>query len=191
MNKHAPTEAGTIVPVRIFHYELKKKDIHDDTRKAELHALFFSPNLWKLAKAFWQHAGTGISSRYAEMILGYLSNNYELIKISEPCSSILVSRIYLFSLVILTTQITIFRMTTLERLMKNLSLDEGFQIWSTVVTGDLQIIEKMVFPTGKRNSLDWTEHLENLSLKRMYIYTLPECPPYGTPTRCLLGSDQE
>jgi cystathionine gamma-synthase len=35
----------------------------------ELHVVFFPQNSWKIAKSFWQHAGMGVSSRYAETCL--------------------------------------------------------------------------------------------------------------------------
>jgi cystathionine gamma-synthase len=41
----------------------------------QLHAVIFPPAGWKLAKSCWQHAGMGISSRYAEACLSLLSRD--------------------------------------------------------------------------------------------------------------------
>ncbi|KDQ51407.1 hypothetical protein JAAARDRAFT_534542 [Jaapia argillacea MUCL 33604] len=38
----------------------------------ELHLVIFPVGEWKIAKQFWQHAGMGISSRYADVCLGIL-----------------------------------------------------------------------------------------------------------------------
>lgn len=46
--------------VKVVHFNLEGKGGIDT-----LHALFFSPPLWKIAKLFWQNTGMGISSRYA------------------------------------------------------------------------------------------------------------------------------
>jgi cystathionine gamma-synthase len=39
----------------------------------ELHVVLFPSNYFHIAKQFWQHAGTGISSRLAEQCLSFLS----------------------------------------------------------------------------------------------------------------------
>jgi cystathionine gamma-synthase len=40
----------------------------------ELHVVFFPSQAWKVAKSFWQHAGMGVSSRYAEAYLSRVQN---------------------------------------------------------------------------------------------------------------------
>jgi hypothetical protein len=40
----------------------------------ELHVIFFPSQAWKVAKSFWQHAGMGVSSRYAEAYLSRVQN---------------------------------------------------------------------------------------------------------------------
>jgi len=45
------------------------KVIQDSENHLAIHVAFFPPELWKLAKSFWQHTGMGISSRYAEACL--------------------------------------------------------------------------------------------------------------------------
>lgn len=44
----------------------------------EFYVVFFPPDLARLAKSFWQHTGTGISSRMAEYCLAILSRQAEV-----------------------------------------------------------------------------------------------------------------
>lgn len=44
----------------------------------EVDAVIFSPDLWKLAKSFWQNAGMGVSSRYASRILELIQEGNSL-----------------------------------------------------------------------------------------------------------------
>lgn len=63
------------------------QDHHNELRGAcnelrmEVVAVVFPPELWKLAKSFWQNTGMGISSRYAERIIGLIreGNSLELL----------------------------------------------------------------------------------------------------------------
>lgn len=91
MKKYA-TDAEVPPSARVHHFELRNKSRTGPCdAKAELHALTFRPEEWKLAKAFWQHAGMGISSRFSTMILESLSRNCELIEVDESSHSLLVS----------------------------------------------------------------------------------------------------
>ena len=55
----ASSTVGAVERSRRIHWE-----------QAELHAVLYPPDLYPLAKDFWQHTGYGISSRYAEFCLG-------------------------------------------------------------------------------------------------------------------------
>ncbi|KAI5118022.1 hypothetical protein M0805_004887 [Coniferiporia weirii] len=57
--------------------------------EAELHAVLFPPDHWRTAKSFWQHAGMGISSRYADRLLEALASGHELCRIDRPLLSLL------------------------------------------------------------------------------------------------------
>lgn len=46
--------------------------------RMEVVAVIFPPELWKLAKSFWQNTGMGISSRYAERIIGLIREGNSL-----------------------------------------------------------------------------------------------------------------
>ena len=64
---------------KLSHFEVQdEQDTSPPESCVELYAVFFGPEFWKIAKSFWQHAGMGISSRYADMILGRLAAGSEL-----------------------------------------------------------------------------------------------------------------
>jgi cystathionine gamma-synthase len=47
--------------------------IEDCAHPLQIYAVFFPADTWKVAKSFWQHAGMGVSSRYAEACLSRVS----------------------------------------------------------------------------------------------------------------------
>lgn len=59
----ALSTVGAVEQYRRIHWE-----------QAELHAVLYPPDLYPLAKDFWQHTGYGISSRYAEFCLGRIDD---------------------------------------------------------------------------------------------------------------------
>ncbi|KAL5530065.1 STR2_2 [Sanghuangporus sanghuang] len=70
---------------QMIHFELHSEtDAPPPESGVELYAVFFRPELWKIAKSFWQHAGMGISSRYADMILDQLEAGYKLDIVEKP-----------------------------------------------------------------------------------------------------------
>ena len=75
--------------ITTVHFVIKPLDNDDGTH--ELHAALFPPDLWKVAKSFWQNTGMGISSRYANMILARLVHGNTLEMTEEPHTSLLVS----------------------------------------------------------------------------------------------------
>ena len=93
IKKHAPEDQDTS-GIAVVHFELKpSEDVHEDIYG--LHAVLFPPELWKIAKSFWQNAGMGISSRYAESILEKIQKGYPLRVIEESKTSFLVSPLFL------------------------------------------------------------------------------------------------
>ena len=68
---------------------LKVKVVHFNVEGQQggtgsLHAIFFPQALAKLAKAFWQNTGMGISSRQANMILKRLTLGCVLVATETP-----------------------------------------------------------------------------------------------------------
>ena len=53
----------------------------------EVNAVVFSPDLWKLAKSFWQYAGMGVSSRYVDRVLELIQEGNAL-SLQRPCSGL-------------------------------------------------------------------------------------------------------
>ncbi|KAH6665687.1 PLP-dependent transferase [Halenospora varia] len=57
----------------------------------ELHAVIFPPGLFAIAKSFWQHTGSGISSRYAEFYLKHIDS--VLVRCSSTCERCKVKKV--------------------------------------------------------------------------------------------------
>lgn len=78
-------EESLLVQIRAVHFEIR-----DAKGTDTLHAIFFPPELWKLAKTFWQNTGMGISSRYADMLLDRIAQDNALVNVEIPSQSRLV-----------------------------------------------------------------------------------------------------
>jgi cystathionine gamma-synthase len=65
------SKASAKVPVRIAHFIIRPES-NQSGEDAELHIVLFPSAAFPFAKAFWQHTGLGISSRYAEYCLSML-----------------------------------------------------------------------------------------------------------------------
>lgn len=79
----APGEVGS------FSVEVAESEHGDGSRSrhwSEVHIVWFMPQHFKLAKAFWQHTGEGISSRRAEYCLQFYPR-YRLSTTSSSCRS--------------------------------------------------------------------------------------------------------
>jgi cystathionine gamma-synthase len=50
-------------------------DPSENSISLELHAVLFPTQMWKFAKSCWQHAGMGISSRYAEACFSLMAQS--------------------------------------------------------------------------------------------------------------------
>ncbi|KAH8118706.1 pyridoxal phosphate-dependent transferase [Phellopilus nigrolimitatus] len=73
--------------IRVIHFGLFCASSETCDSRAELHLIRFPPDIWKLAKSFWQNTGMGISSRYADRILQSLTNDTKLVTIDRPLNS--------------------------------------------------------------------------------------------------------
>ncbi|CDO71044.1 hypothetical protein BN946_scf184844.g48 [Trametes cinnabarina] len=66
------TKAGSPVPVRLVQFTICPDAADPAAPCRELHIVFFPGDQFPLAKQFWQHAGLGIPSRFAERCLSML-----------------------------------------------------------------------------------------------------------------------
>src|SRR5271170_3395378 len=73
MSHQCDRSAGSDTGLR--HVYLNVEDPVHTQNYLELHVAFFPSDLWKLAKSFWQHAGMGVSSRYSEACLSFISQS--------------------------------------------------------------------------------------------------------------------
>lgn len=74
-----PASSPRIVQFFICPDEAPAKGMNDagiaiTSRCGDLHIVLFGPSYWKHGKAFWQHTGTGISSRFADHCLRLLAS---------------------------------------------------------------------------------------------------------------------
>ena len=137
--------------VQVHHFELRSKDVSQPYEaNMELHAISFCPSLWKLANAFWQYAGMGISGRYAQMIMDELAQNCELIEVCEPTHSLLVSHTIRSCSFISPN---FYRTTNLRHLRKNILLDEESQVLYVERVESAQIMNLVLRKTQCLESL--------------------------------------
>lgn len=65
--------AGAPTHVRLVQYLIYPEESSAQTHQcAELHIVLFPPDIFPIAKQFWQHTGLGVSSRFAEHCLSLL-----------------------------------------------------------------------------------------------------------------------
>jgi hypothetical protein len=67
-------------------------DANDGSKYLGLHLLIFPTASWKVAKAFWQHAGMGISTRYAEACLSLIPHNQHLRQMKVDVNEVSTTR---------------------------------------------------------------------------------------------------
>ncbi|KAI6040875.1 pyridoxal phosphate-dependent transferase [Pisolithus marmoratus] len=76
--------AGKPSDVRIVHYAIHPMADSAPPHSAEVFALFFHADTYKIAREFWQNCGLGVSSRYAEHCLSVLGiPGFPRVQISE------------------------------------------------------------------------------------------------------------
>jgi hypothetical protein len=71
--RHTNNTGTSREKIRIMHTVLVNHANSDE--RLWLFVVIFPAPEWKIAKSYWQHAGTGISSRYAEACLRLLSDH--------------------------------------------------------------------------------------------------------------------
>jgi cystathionine gamma-synthase len=139
----------------------------------ELYVVFFPSDLARLAKSFWQHTGTGISSRMAEYCLSVLSHQTEVSSgyptppltpnLPEPSTcnnnddmttlSGVASPLYALPLVKAARAKQIVRQRIANLVVEDPSMEKSARIAQRVVSED----DVVLFPSGM--SAIWHVHL--------------------------------